>query len=1138
MRIDLSAINFEERPTLILRGIDDSPIGVLGHAFDISGNFAYNEVSTISFQYPSEVNGVPTPYYHQIVGTLNVQLLGIGTFKLYNPKETKDGVRSILQCEARSLECELINKTVILAEDTYCIYNPVSSENTICGMFVEDTGWKIGSVDSDLIGRYRTFSVNDNWYNFIKGTVQEKYGCIWEFDTSTRTANLRSIEDTPAIRPVYLSTRNLAKEIQVEEQTEDIRTVLDVNGADGVDIRAVSPTGGNKIYNLDYYIQRGLFPARLVDAWQNWKSAYQGYRVQYYNVTVQNIMNTQRLVAEQAALTDLESQKKSLENILSLQISGDQDTSETKSQISDIEQEISEKESFITEIEADGEEIMAELTEINDALAFEKFFPDKDDLAIVKRYFIEDSLSEESFVYVETNTYTKEAINKSSTQISVVLNQSFKEINIDEIELDDGSLDLTNTQVTFREKTYYRGGGFQFTIDQTDGDEKRTISGEAVSVCLEKDSANEVVMSIYAKVKTDDNQTVHANITVAGPVSNFSAGSSLTFSSSDASFYYTRNTSDYQRQAVEWDLYDYGLEALSRLAFPSYTFSIDSANFFSLDQFLKFKQKIELGQKIYLELEEDKILNPILIGVEISYDNPDSLRLSFSDSYNSSDSAFRLKDLLSDSISMGKTLNLGKFNYNSYINSGAQTNVGDFIQSALDVSLNNIMSSTGQSIEWDETGIRLRKKSDTSADEFDPEQIWMTNNTILFTDDNWDSGKLAIGQITAPDGNGTLYGIVAQCLVGNILAGNTLVIESEARAGENPVFRVDGEGAALHNAVFQLLKGSGGRIALDPSFGITAGSESYFTYDDNGYINGIKLQDGSTVASLSEVNWQKQDGIWKNAPQPNFWVDMNGDAFFRGKVYATDGYFSGTVYATDGEFSGTVYATGGEFSGIVKASDFLDASGHSMLTPEGKFDADYLDLMGINVKNDAGQTVLTIDQTGIKFSSQFSPIKYQFSEYEDGPWHDTMRDDDVYRRDSTDGGASWGPAYQFKGIDGIDGSDAEVPAYVELKGLDFTDISSSYVRSPNIEGGTIRGADIYGGYYHDLNDNSTLELSTNGHYSDLVFSSNDGYELFKIYDGADGSASLSLNGVPILVASSISDTATLLDSVQVTARFG
>ena len=90
-------------------------------------------------------------------------------------------------------------------------------------------------------------------------------------------------------------------------------------------------------------------------------------------------------------------------------------------------------------------------------------------------------------------------------------------------------------------------------------------------------------MSIYAKVQTEDEQTVHANITVVGVATGFTEGSSLTFSSSEASFYYTRNTSDYQRQAVEWDLYDYGLEALQRLAFPSYNFSVNSANFFSLE---------------------------------------------------------------------------------------------------------------------------------------------------------------------------------------------------------------------------------------------------------------------------------------------------------------------------------------------------------------------------------------------------------------------------------------------------------------------------------------------------------------------------------------------------------------------------
>lgn len=1116
MRIDLSAINFDERQTLILRGIDDTPIGVLEHAFDLKGTYAYNEISTITFSYPSEVNGQPTPFYNQICGTMNVELLGIGVFKLYNPKETNDGIKSILQCEARSLECELTHKTVILSEDTYCIYNPVAKENTICGMFIDDTGWKIGTVDSDLIGKYRTFEVNDNWYNFIKDTVQEKYGCIWEFDTSTRTANLRSIEDKPAIKPVFISTDNLAKQIEIEEQTEDIRTVLDVNGADGVDIRAVSPTGGNKIYNLDYYIQRGLFPARLVDAWQNWKSAYQGYRVQYYNVTVQNIMNTQKLVTEQAALSDLEVQKKSLENILSLQIAGEQDTTQTKSDIKEKESEISEKQAEIDSIEADGKEIMAELTAINEALAFEKFFPSPADLALVKRFFIEDSLSEDSFVYVEVNTYTGEAINKSSTNIEVTLNQSFKEIKIDEIELDDGSIDLTNTKVTFREKTYYRGSGFSFTLHQTDGDDERTITGEAVSICLEKDSSNKIVMSIYAKVQTEDEQTVHANITVVGVATGFTEGSSLTFSSSEASFYYTRNTSDYQRQAVEWDLYDYGLEALQRLAFPSYNFSVNSANFFSLEQFESFKREIQLGQKIFLEARDGQILNPILIGVEVSYDDPSSLTLSFSDSYNSSDSAFRLKDLLSDSISMGKTLNLGKFNYNSYINSGAQTNVGEFMSSALDVSLNNIKGASGQAMEWDQTGLRLRKEE---GDSFSPEQIWMTNNTILFTDDAWESGKMAIGQITAPDGNGTLYGIVAQCLVGNILAGNTLVIESEARAGENAVFRVDGEGASLHNAVFQLLKGSGGRISLDPSFGITAGNGSYFTYDDNGYISGIKLQDGSTVASLSEVNWQKQDGVWKNAPQPNFWVDMNGDAFFRGKVYATDGYFSGTVYATDGEFSGTIHATDGEFKGVVDASGFKINGVDALIG--NKISSDFLELRGLAIPNASNpsfaidsQGHVTINGGSISFGSLDSSAQDKINSA-----YDTAND----------------------AMDAINDLDIpDLPSYVELKGLNFSKITDSYIQSPRIEGGSIHGADIYGGAFHDLSGYSELTLSSSDYYSDLTFSrtKNGGYELFKIYDGADGSVSLHLHGISVITANDSTGKAYLSDNVVVTATFG
>ena len=46
-------------------------------------------------------------------------------------------------------------------------------------------------------------------------------------------------------KPVYLSTKNLIKEIEIEENTDELVTALDVYGADGVTIRSVNPMGLN-----------------------------------------------------------------------------------------------------------------------------------------------------------------------------------------------------------------------------------------------------------------------------------------------------------------------------------------------------------------------------------------------------------------------------------------------------------------------------------------------------------------------------------------------------------------------------------------------------------------------------------------------------------------------------------------------------------------------------------------------------------------------------------------------------------------------------------------------------------------------------------------------------------------------------
>ena len=91
-------------------------------------------------------------------------------------------------------------------------------------------------------------------------------------------------------------------------------------------------------------------------------------------------------------------------------------------------------------------------------------------------------------------------------------------------------------------------------------------------------------------------------------------GTSLQFTASDGYLYFTMNTSEYEKRAVAWELFSYGKEVLQRLSQPSYTFSITSANFLCLDDFIQFKNSLRHGEKIYVALGEDETLSPLCIG--------------------------------------------------------------------------------------------------------------------------------------------------------------------------------------------------------------------------------------------------------------------------------------------------------------------------------------------------------------------------------------------------------------------------------------------------------------------------------------------------------------------------------------------
>lgn len=131
----------------------------------------------------------------------------------------------------------------------------------------------------------------------------------------------------------------------------------------------------------------------------------------------------------------------------------------------------------------------------------------------------------------------------------------------------------------------------------------------------------------------------------------------------------------------------------------------------------------------------------------------------------------------------------------------------------------------------------------------------MNNGQIMFTTDNWATANLAIGQMKTEDG-GIMSGVIADSLIGKLLAGSSLIIESAKKDGDISVFRVDGSGASLHNAIFDIYNGNQVQITLNPYSGFAIGKYPLYSGDEY---------------TIDEDN-------------ASFWVDINGNVHIKGTL--------------------------------------------------------------------------------------------------------------------------------------------------------------------------------------------------------------------------------------------------------------
>lgn len=1120
MYLDYSKLEFDrdglpETPQLVLKTLGDKTIGIVPGVYNLKINVKFSEPSEISFDIPSMIDGEPNPLYNDVTGYKQIFTACYGVYETMNPSTEADGIQEVKHVKGYSYEKTLEIKKLFLEEGTFNFWDPASPNDTVLGRILEIAiGWDVGYVSPSLIGRYRTFDQYDNYLlPFMYDHAPEKYRCVFVFDTYRRTINVYDVDEDRPTLPIYLDFDNLIESLGVEEKSDELVTAVCPYGADDLNIRNVNPIGTNWIYDLSYFISNGDIQEPLASKWVSWQRSILNRQAYYRGLTALKASATARLTAEKATLTDLNGELETLTAQQSIAIQAmamevtDDGKSYQQSLLSDINKKLTAKRK---EMEAQKNTIASIEDELdpNNPLSYSAQLQAIVEELSISNYFTADEYEELSDFFIEKDIIEDTFV---ATDVDSTISGSSYTLSNHSLSVSGSTISEIDLSSQFQKKMYTMNGGV-FSLAGS-----RSVSGDIIRGTLEVSTDGNYVLSFYAgTIRVGDKTASSGMVTMSGTLSGFASdveptttrhptdfgedicitaneGTSISFGASGY-LYLTANVCDYQRYSVEMELYEYAASVLDDLATPTYEFSVDSANFLFAQEFAPFRNELELGKGVYLDVGGTQPITPYIIEFELDFEQRNSFSIVFSNRFKRHDNVNSLKGMIESSYSAGRSFDASKYIYHQTVSQASM--VSKFMSGSLDAAKNAILAAKNQSVVINGSGIHIGGDS--------KHQIRIVDSMIAMSDDNWATSKLAIGHFAAPE-VGEYFGVNADVIGGKLIVGNNLIVENKNDKGVMQ-FKVDATGAWLYNSRM-ILQNDDGVIAIDPNYGIVAGTKLLF--DSNGTTITPEFMDG-----VGEITLDK-DGMPENA---NFFLNSKtGDAYFRGKVHATDGVFNGTVYAADGNFTGTVHAKAGEFDGTIKARDLLltNKSGNmqSALNANGKIDANWLDLYGINVKNKAGKTVLTIDENGLRFGTGYSPIKYQFAASLSGPWHDDMAANDKYRRDSIDGGTTWGTPYQFAGTDGKNGengSDANVTfnnmlsALQKAQSTKKTFITADSAGAPTIYGAKIYGAAIYAGGVNN-EGGQVISLTNNG----IDLYNGHGYRFLSLYRDSMSNAVIS-----------------------------
>ena len=322
-------------------------------------------------------------------------------------------------------------------------------------------------------------------------------------------------------------------------------------------------------------------------------------------------------------------------------------------------------------------------------------------------------------------------------------------------------------------------------------------------------------------------------------------------------FVYEKDFSD-DRYIDAKELYDATVKEFEKYQKPTRSFKTDLASFINSIESKKYHGRLEIGEEVKIKSKKlGEEYTSIILGYSGDLVSGD-FQLEISDNMDDIDALDRLATIIYQAESSSSILSNNKYKWNNIVK--VKDEVTAWRDKEINTVNNRIVAGANESITMDNRGMMVRNP------DFPNEVIIIQSGVVALSKDNGKTWNTSI----------TPNGVIADTLIGKILAGNNLIITNASGS-----FVIDNTGMTVNMNSIRIMSGDAG----NPQNVIESWNKLLLTYNEiasdslvNEYEkNQLKIQWNkiadihSSMITAFLKGWSQQPVIEPdpNNPSPN-----------------------------------------------------------------------------------------------------------------------------------------------------------------------------------------------------------------------------------------------------------------------------